>query len=119
MAAGPPERLASPPMPANPLTDPNWAEETTDQVVKLVDNVKAKTTRPAVLVARGLVFGILAAILGLFLFVLALILGIRSLQAGFSLFLDRPRAVYASYLFMGGALSIVGLLFFRKRKVAA
>ena len=47
-------------MAGNPLTDPDWAVNTTDQVVRLVESVKSKTTKPAVLVARGLVFGLMA-----------------------------------------------------------
>ncbi len=103
-------------MAGNPLTDPNWAESTTDQVVKLVDNVKSKTTRPAVLAARGLVFGILAAFLGMLAFVLFLIMLTRGIQVGIlEHSLDQPRAVYVSYLVVGGILSVVGLLLFRKR----
>jgi len=105
-------------MPGNPLTDPNWAEETTEQVVKLVDNVKSKTTRPAVMAARGLVFGVLAAFLGLFALVLFLITLTRGIQVGIlEHFMEQPRAVYTSYLIVGGILSLVGLLLFRKRNV--
>lgn len=103
-------------MPGNPLTDPNWAESTTDQVVKLVDNVKAKTTRPAVMAARGLVFGILAVFLGLFALVLLLITMTRGIQVGIlEHFMEQPRAVYTSYLIVGGIVSLVGLLLFKKR----
>ncbi len=106
-------------MAGNPLTDPNWAESTTDQVVKLVDNVKAKTTRPAVMAARGLVFGLLAVFLGLFAGVLFLITLTRGIQVGIlEHFMDQPRAVYTSYLIVGGILSIVGLLLFKKRNAA-
>ena len=107
-------------MAGNPLTDPNWAESTTDQVVKLVDNVKAKTTRPAVLAARGLVFGLLALFLGLFALVLFLIVLTRGIQVGIlEHFMDQPRAVYISYLIVGGILSAVGLLLFKKRNAAS
>ena len=68
-------------MAGNPLTDPDWAANTTDQVVRLVDNVKSKTTKPAVMAARGLVFGLLAAFLGLFALVLLLVGTTRGLQA--------------------------------------
>ena len=108
-------------MPGNPLTDPNWADDTTDQVVKLVDSVKAKTTRPAVLAARGLVFGLLAIFLGLFALVLLLIGLTRGLQVGVfdHVFDDHERSVYVSYLVVGGILSLAGLLLFRKRNAAS
>ncbi len=103
-------------MPANPLTDPNWAQTTTEQIVQLVDNVKAKTTRPAVLAARGLVYGLLAAFLGTFALILFLITITRGLQVGIlEHFMEQPRAVYTSYLIVGGILSLIGLLLFRKR----
>ncbi|MEM9748384.1 MAG: hypothetical protein AAF945_16950 [Actinomycetota bacterium] len=102
-------------MPGNPLTDPNWADDTTDTVVRLVDQVRSKTTKPAVLAARGLVFGILAAFLGLLAFVLLLIGATRGLQAIFEPFTDQGRAVYISYFVIGGILSGFGLFFFRKR----
>lgn len=107
-------------MPGNPLTDPNWAETTTDQVVKLVDNVKAKTTKPAVMAARGLVFGLLAIFLGLFAVILLIITLTRGIQVGIlEHFMDQPRAVYTSYLIVGGIFSLVGLLLFKKRNAAS
>ncbi|MEM9042272.1 MAG: hypothetical protein AAGD33_20495 [Actinomycetota bacterium] len=102
-------------MPGNPLTDPNWADDTTDTVVRLVDQVRSKTTKPAVLAARGLVFGILAAFLGMLALVLLLIGATRGLQAIVEPFTDQGRAVYISYFLIGGILSLVGLLLFRKR----
>lgn len=106
-------------MPGNPLTDPNWAEETTDTVVRVVDTVRSKTTKPAVTVARGLVFGILATFLGLFAGVLLLVGLTRGLQAAFGSVVDHDQSVYISYFVVGGLLSIVGLLLFRKRNSGA
>ncbi|BAN04593.1 hypothetical protein [Ilumatobacter coccineus] len=102
-------------MPGNPLTDPNWAAETTDTVVRFVDNVKAKTTKPAVLAARGLVFGLLAAFLGLFALLLVLIGLTRGIQAALDAVVDHHRSVYISYFIVGGLLSLIGLLLFKKR----
>ena len=102
-------------MAGNPLTDPNWAEATTEQVVKLVDNVKAKTTKPAVMAARGLVFGLLAIFLGLFALVLLLVGLTRGLQAAIEPFVEQARAVYISYFIVGGILTLVGLMLFKKR----
>ncbi len=102
-------------MAGNPLTDPNWAANTTDQVVRLVDNVKAKTTKPAVLAARGLVFGLLAIFLGLVALVLTLITFTRGLQALIELFTNHDRAVYLSYFIVGGILCVIAALLFKKR----
>lgn len=102
-------------MAGNPLTDPNWAEATTEQVVRLVDNVKAKTTKPAVMAARGLVFGLLAIFLGLFALVLLLVGLTRGLQAAIEPLLDQDRAVYISYFLVGGVLTLIGAILFKKR----
>ncbi len=106
-------------MAGNPLTDPNWAEATTDQVVKLVDNVKAKTTKPAVMAARGLVFGLLAVFLGIFALVLLIIGVTRGLQAAIEPLLDQGRAVYISYFIIGGILTLIGAILFKKRNDAS
>lgn len=102
-------------MAANPLTDPDWADSTTEQVVKLVDNVKAKTTKPAVMAARGLVFGLLAVFLGLFALVLLLVGLTRGLQAAIEPLTDQGPAVYISYFIVGGVLTLGGAWLFRKR----
>lgn len=106
-------------MPGNPLTDPNWAAETTDTVVRVVDTIKAKTTKPTVMVARGLVFGLLAAFLGLFALVLLLIGLTRGIQAALDAGFDHERSVYISYFIVGGILSLVGLLLFKKRNAGS
>jgi hypothetical protein len=104
-------------MPGNPLTDPNWADETTDTVVRLVGNVRDKTTTPVVYAARALVFGIIAVFLGVFAVVLLLIGLTRGIQSGIAngFDLEQERAVYISYLVVGGILSLGGLLLFKKR----
>jgi hypothetical protein len=106
-------------MPGNPLTDPNWADETTDTVVRLVGNVRDKTTTPLVYAARGLVFGIVAAFLGLFAAVITLIMVTRGAQAALDNGFDHERSVYVSYLAVGTILSLAGLWLFRKRNANA
>jgi hypothetical protein len=102
-------------MAANPLTDPDWATETTDTVVRLVDQVRHQTTTKIVYTARGLVFGLIAAILGLFIAVILLVGLMRGLQSLLELAMSWERAVYASYFVVGGLLSIVGIVLFTKR----
>jgi len=106
-------------MPANPLTDPNWATETTDKLVGVIDNIRAQTTQKVVYVARGAVFGVLAALLGMFIAIVALVGLMRGFQALLELAVGWNRAVYLSYLIVGGILSTVGLVLFRKRNAAA
>ena len=106
-------------MPANPLTDPNWATETTDRLVSFIDSVRAQTTQKVVYAARGAVFGLLAAFLGMLIVFIVLIGAMRALQSLLALAVDWDQAVYLSYFVVGGILSVVGIVLFRKRNAAA
>lgn len=106
-------------MPANPLTDPNWAVETTDKVVTLIDTVREQTTQKVVYAARGAVFGVIAAALGLLIFVVALVGLLRGVTALLELAVGWDRAVYLSYLIVGAIFCLIGFVLFRKRNAAA
>jgi len=106
-------------MPANPLTDPNWASETTDTVVRVVDTVRSQTTAKVVYAARGLVFGLIAVILGVFALTIFLVSLMRALQALLELAMDWDQAVYTSYFIVGGVLCLIGLVLFKKRNASA
>ena len=103
-------------MPGNPFTDPTWAADLADTIERVVGTVRDKTTKPIVTVTRGLVYGLLAVILGF----AAVVLLIVTLTRGAQELLDeanvrRSAAVYISYLAVGGIFSVVGLLVLRKR----
>jgi tetrahydromethanopterin S-methyltransferase subunit D len=100
---------------ANPLTDPNWAPDLADTVERLVASVREKATRPAVHVARGVVFGTLAGILGLIAVVLLVVGATRGVQALLVLGVSWPVAVYLSYFIVGGILCVVGLFLLHRR----
>jgi uncharacterized membrane protein len=106
-------------MPANPLTDPNWATETTDKIVSVIDSVRAQTTQKVVYAARGAVFGVIAVLLGTLIAIVALVALMRGIQSLLELAVGWDRAVYISYFVVGGILSLVGLVLFRKRNAAA
>ncbi len=105
-------------MPANPLTDPNWADEPTDTVVRLVGKVRDNGTTKVVYVARGVVYGIIAAFLGIFALVILVIGLMRAIQSALDWQFDHDRSVYISYLLVGGIFALVGLLLFKKRSKA-
>jgi hypothetical protein len=106
-------------MPGNPLTDPNWATETTDKLVSVIDNVRSQTTQKVVYAARGAVFGVIALMLGTVIAVILFAGLLRGTQALLELAVDWDRAVYLSYLIIGALFSLVGLFLFRKRNAAA
>ena len=106
-------------MPANPLTDPNWASETTDLVVSYIDLVRSKTTQNLVYAARGVVFGLIAVIVGAFALTIAIVMAMRGLQSLLELATTWERAVYLSYFIVGAVFSIAGVVLFKKRNTAA
>ena len=95
------------PEPTDDATD--WPQQATATVVDFVDNVKHRTTRPATLAARGLVYGIVMLAIGLPAIVMLLV--------GLVHFLDHaiPQEVWLVYLILGAVFSLVGLLLWRKR----
>ena len=106
-------------MPGNPLTDPNWASDTTNKVVSVVSTVREQTTTKAVMAARAIVFGIIAAFLGVFILVISIVLLMRGIQLLLDLAVTHAQAVYLSYFIVGGMLCLGGWLLFRKRSASA
>lgn len=106
-------------MPGNPLTDPNWAPDLTDQITDFVGNVRRRTTDNAVKAARAVVFGLLGLILGIVAVVLAIIGSTRGLQALYDLGTSTDKAVYLSYFTLGGIFTLVGLFLMMKRSSSA
>ena len=102
-------------MPGNPLTDPNWAPDLADQITDFVGNIREKTTNNAIKAARGIVFGLLCAILGMVALVLFLIGSTRGLIELYSLGTSNDKAVYLSYFTLGGIFCLVGVLLMAKR----
>ena len=108
--------LASAPMPSNPLSDPNWAPQLADTIERVVGQVRDKTTKPVIMITRGLVFGLL----GLFVGLLAVVVLLIGLLRGFQALIDlspvaHKTAVWISYLALGGVFCFLGVLSMRKR----
>jgi cell division protein FtsX len=103
-------------MAGNPLTDPEWATDLADTVERVVGQVRERATTPVVHVARGVVYGLLAGLLGLVAFTLLLIGFMRALQSLLDIGLDHDQSVYLSYLIVGGILCIAGALCLWRRR---
>ena len=103
-------------MAGNPLTDPNWASDLTDTIVTTVDKVRDRTTTPIVMIARGLVFGLLSTFLGVFILVMFLIGGTRGIISILEAPLDHDTAVWVAYYVMGGVLLTAGSVCMIKRQ---
>jgi len=105
-------------MPGNPLTDPNWATEVTEQITTLVGNVRDKTTDNAVKVVRAVVFAMLGVFLGLTVVLLLLIASTRGLQSLLDIWVSWDKAVWISYFVIGGIMTLGGLLLMARRQSA-
>jgi hypothetical protein len=91
----------------------DWATTTADTIERVVDSVRSKTAEPAERIARVLVFGVLAAIVGLAAGILLTV----GLFRGVVVLLDvvwQPE-VWLAYLILGGIFVLAGLFLWRKR----
>jgi hypothetical protein len=87
----------------------DWASQTADRIERVVGSFRGKTTEPVERVARLLVFGLLAAFLGIAAVVMLAILVVRVLDIAI------PGEVWSAHVTAGGIFSLAGLFFWRKR----
>src|SRR5262245_50176736 len=77
-----------------PAPQGDWASQVADSIERVVGLVRDRTTQPVVTVTRAIVFGLLAAILGVTIITLLSILMIRVLNY-------LPGGVWVAYLISG------------------
>jgi len=102
---------------SNPFTDPKWANKTLTLIDQLVGFVRDKTTRPLANLIRGIVFGLIAIVAGLLVFVLFLIGLARGVQEFLDIWMSRPNAVWVSYFILSAIFVGAGAMLMRKRHV--
>src|SRR3954468_2301788 len=86
----------------------DWAVQTADTIERLVDSVRSNTSDRLVSVARLVVFGLLAAILGTVALVLFAIFAVRLMDSYI------PGGVWVVYLVLGGLFTLAGLLLWQQ-----
>jgi hypothetical protein len=89
----------------------DWTVQAADRIEGLVTSIRAKTTVPLTTVARGIVYGLLAAFAGGVAMVLAAIAAVRILN-----FL--PGGVWVADLIVGMTFVLAGVWAWRKRHPA-
>jgi len=99
----------------NPIGNPDWPKETADTIERLVGAVRDKTTKPAVMIARGLVFGLLGAFIGIIALVAGIIVLLRLLQMAWAVPFDHDSSVWLSYVTLGGIFVLGGVLLMARR----
>lgn len=93
----------------------DWPAQAADQVVGVVDKVRDATTGKVITAARGLVFGIIMATLGITIAVLLLIFAVRLVTELLLLLPWDWVGVWCTYVLFGVLFTLVGMLLFRKR----
>ena len=92
-------------------TGGDWAAQTADTIERVVGSVRGKTADPIEKVARVLVYGLVAAILGVAALVLLAVLLVRVLDVAI------PGEVWPAHLIVGGIFTLAGAFLWRKRSV--
>jgi LPXTG-motif cell wall-anchored protein len=101
---------------SNPLTNPETPERIVAAIDRLIALIKRYTTRPALLVVRGTLFGLMS-IAGVVMLMAFLVIGaVRGLHELLDVWLSRDAAVWSTYLGLGGLLLILGGLIMRRRR---
>ena len=107
--------LAAPPRPLPPIKPPvarpkaDWAAEVADRIDDVVEKVRANTSDKLVNVARWLVFGLLAVVMGGIAVVLFVIFAIRLLAVIFQ------GEVWLAHLVLGAIFLVVGVFLWSRR----
>ena len=99
-----------PPSHTETTTDRDWPAQIADIAVRIIEQVRNKTTRPAITVARVIVFGLIGLSIGTVAAFLFLIGTIR-LVNGYL-----PGKVWTTYLLLGAVFTLGGTYLFSLRK---
>ena len=92
-------------------TGGDWAAQTADTIERVVGSVRGKTSEPVERVARIVVYGLVATVVGVVALILLLIGLVRMADAYL------PGEVWIPYLVVGGIFTLLGLFLWRKRSV--
>src|SRR3954451_15240120 len=96
--------------------DTDWTVQAADTIETFVGTIRDKTVVPATTVARGIVYGLVAGVLGLVILIMAIIIIVRLGTVYLpGWFADkRGRSAWATQVVLGGILTIGGLFLLRK-----
>jgi hypothetical protein len=100
--------------PAQPSGD--WAAQAADTVERAVGNVRDRTTGPALTVARAVVYGTFAVLVGLAALVLATIAAFRLIDNYLPDAVFGEEHTWAAYLILGLAFVVAGAVLWVRRR---
>lgn len=103
------QRYCAPmPGPLDPR-DPDWPVQAADAVERVVGTIRDKTTVPLTTAARGIVFGLVAGVMGAAVVVLLAVGAVRAIDVYL------PEDVWAAHLAVGMFFTLIGLVLWSKR----
>ena len=91
-------------------SEPDWAAQTADTIDRVVTGIRSKTADPLDRVVRVVVYGILAAVLGIAALVLITVALVRAVDVAI------PGDVWSAHLAVGGTFTLAGLFLWSKRR---
>lgn len=104
--------MATPGTAGTRTSEPDWTAQLTDRIVGLVDTVRDRTTVPLETVARGIVYGTIAATVGVVALIMLAVVSVRVLEVYIPV-----GGVWLPYLIVGGLFTLLGaFLLFVKTK---
>jgi hypothetical protein len=103
-------------VPASSVRTDDWPAQATDAIVKVVGTASGKVTGPITTVARAIVFGLFAALLGMTALVLGAVLAARILDNYLPDAWVGEQHMWAAYLVLGVLFSVAGLVLWTRTK---
>lgn len=108
-----------PTRPVAPVVPDDWPAQAADRIEDLVGTVRDKTTGPVMSAARWVVYGLLAAIVGVAALLLGIIAGLRLIDSYLPDAVFGEQHMWASYLVLGLPLTLIGLILLVRAKTPA
>lgn len=87
----------------------DWPSQTADTIERAVGTIRSKTIEPLERIVRVVVYGLVAAVLGLAALVLVTVALVRAIDVVV------PGEVWSAHLILGVVFSLLGLLLWSKR----
>jgi hypothetical protein len=102
-------------LPAPPPPEHDWPAQAADTIERVVGTVRDKTTGPALTVARAVVYGTFAVIVGTACLVLLIVGAVRAVDVALPDAVFGEHHVWAAYLILGLVFVVAGGALWRRR----
>ncbi len=114
--ATPPARSGRLPVPPPPERD--WPAQAAETIERVVGSVREKTTGPALTVARAVVYGLFAGLIGVTCLILLIVALLRLVDNYLPDAVFGVDHMWATYLIVGTVFVLVGAVLWRQRRGA-